>query len=206
MASLRHIFKLALRQLEGFVKSLLLLLKIDLRVPDFSRLSRRMAGALSELSYPSPQESIHFVIDSSGLKVYGEQEWIRTKQGRTYKRKVWRKIHIGVEGKGVLLASQMTTHKTDDRACFDSLIDKVGSEFITETLADTGYDSHKAYHQCEDRSITPLIPPPERSNLSSRKGFSSLRNQTVAYIKVFMLGKLNIILEEGIVLRTLFSG
>ena len=58
MASLRHIFKLALRQLEGFVKSLLFLLKIDLRVPDFSRLSRRMAGALSDLSYPSVAKSM----------------------------------------------------------------------------------------------------------------------------------------------------
>lgn len=51
MATMRHIFKLALRQLEGFLNSLFTLLKVDLRVPEFSRLSRRMTGVLSKISY-----------------------------------------------------------------------------------------------------------------------------------------------------------
>jgi hypothetical protein len=84
MATIRHIFRLALRQLEGFLISLFTILKIKLRVPEFSRLSRRMAGALSSLSYLSPQEPIHLVIDSSGLKVYGEKEWIMTKHEKEY--------------------------------------------------------------------------------------------------------------------------
>lgn len=53
MATLRHIFRLALRQLEGFLKSLFIMLKIKLPVPEFSRLSRRMAGTSSSLSYSS---------------------------------------------------------------------------------------------------------------------------------------------------------
>jgi hypothetical protein len=183
MATMRHIFKLALRQLEGFLISVFSMLKIELRVPEFSRLSRRMAGALSSLSYSSPQEPIHLVIDSSGLKVYGEKEWIKTKYGKEYFRRVWRKIHIGVDGKGFIRASKMTTHKTDDRACFFTLIDQVGSSLIDETLADSGYDSHNCYHQCEERNIIPLIPPPKNARISSKKGKSAARNQTVSYIK-----------------------
>ena len=60
------------------------------------------------------------MIDSSGLKVYDE-EWILTKKGKKYARKVWRKIHIGIDGKGHIKASKMTSHKTDDRACFPSI-------------------------------------------------------------------------------------
>jgi hypothetical protein len=183
MATIRHIFKLALRQLEGFLTSLFSMLKIELRVPEFSRISRRMAGTLSSLSYPAPQEPIHLVIDSSGLKVYGEKEWIKTKHGKEYSRRVWRKIHIGVDGKGIIRASKMTTHKTDDRACFSTLIDQVGSFLVDETLADSGYDSHNCYHQCEERNIVPLIPPPKSARVSSRKGKSVLRNQVVSYIK-----------------------
>jgi hypothetical protein len=178
MATIRHLFKLALRQLEGFLTSLFTMLKIELRVPEFSRLSRRMSEALSSSSYPSPQEPIHLVIDSSGLKVYGEKEWIKTKHGKEYFRRVWRKIHIGV-----VRSSKMTTHKTDDRACFPTLIDQVGSSLINETLADSGYDSHNSYHQCNERNIVPIIPPPKNAKMSCRKTSSLERNKTVQYIK-----------------------
>jgi hypothetical protein len=56
-----------------------------------------MAGAFSTLSYSSSQRSIHLVIDNSGLKVFGEKEWIKTKYEKEYFRRTCRKIHIGVE-------------------------------------------------------------------------------------------------------------
>lgn len=183
MVTLRHIFKLPLRQLEGFVQSLFSMLQVTLKVPEFSRISRRMKGALSELPSPSLEGNIHLVIDSSGLKVYGEKEWIYTQKKKSYQRRVWRKIHIGVDGKGVIHASEMTTHKTDDRACFIPLIDNIGAECIEETLADSGYDSHSLYHECEKRGIIPLIPPPKTAMVSSRKEASPQRNTIVTYIK-----------------------
>ena len=142
-----------------------------------------MQGALAHLSLPSLNEPIHLVIDSSGLKVYGEKEWIKTHKRKPYQRRIWRKIHIGVDGQGVIHASKMTTHKTDDRSCFIPLINKVGSEWIEEALADSGYDSHSLYHQCEERKIIPLISPPKTAMVSSRKEASPQRNQTVTYIK-----------------------
>ena len=176
-------FKLALRQLEGFLTSLFDMLQIKLRVPEFSRLSRRMVGTFSNIKFPSPDENIHIVIDSSGLKVYGEKEWIETKKGKKYARKVWRKIHIGIDGKGHIKASKMTSHKTDDRACFPGLIDQVGSSFIDEALADSGYDSHNSYHQCHQRHIHTIIPPPKNARIScTRKNASEERNKTITYI------------------------
>ena len=53
---------------------------------------------------------------------------------------------------------------------------------MEETLADSGYDSHSFYHQCEERNIIPFIPPPKNAIISLRKEASIQRNQTVSYI------------------------
>jgi hypothetical protein len=66
---LRAGFRLALRQTEGLIGSILQLLGLDLPVPDFSTLSRRartLAVAPQAASGP-----IHLLVDSSGLKLGG---------------------------------------------------------------------------------------------------------------------------------------
>ena len=86
------LFKLPGRQAEGFLESLLSLMKIDLPVPDHSTVSRR-AGKL-EIVIPVSQknEPRHVVIDSTGIKVYGEGEW-KTRVHGVGKRRTWRKLH-----------------------------------------------------------------------------------------------------------------
>ena len=69
LATLRHVFKLALRQLEGFITSLFDLMEVKLKAPEFSRLSRRLSNSLKDLKYSKPDGINHIVIDSSGLKV-----------------------------------------------------------------------------------------------------------------------------------------
>ena len=68
MLTLRHLFKLALRQLTGFIESLFTLIGKSLPVPEFSRLSKRASASLSKLSLPSLKEPGHIIIDSTGLK------------------------------------------------------------------------------------------------------------------------------------------
>lgn len=134
-------------------------------------------------SYPALNQNIDLVIDSTGLKIHGEHEWIKPKQGHAYKRKVWRKPHIGIDGEGVVRASTMTTHKVNDRACFSPLIDSLDTDYIDDVLADAGYDSHAAYHDCVKKGIRPLILPPHNAKLSKRKDASLQRNNTIAYVK-----------------------
>ncbi len=117
-------------------------------VPEFSRLSRRMASALSSIKFSSLKENIYLVLDSSGLKVYGEKEWLKTKKGKIYARKIWRKIHIGVDAKGFVHASQMTDHKTSDKSCVPSLLEEADPSFSEEVLGDTGYDGLKVHEYC----------------------------------------------------------
>jgi hypothetical protein len=40
-------------------------------------------------------EPLHLLVDSTGLKIYGEGEWLDQKHGIRSRRR-WRKLHIGV--------------------------------------------------------------------------------------------------------------
>jgi hypothetical protein len=92
VVTLKSIYGLAGRQCQGFVESLFELMGIDLFVPDHSTVSRR----LGKLSVPLPvlpkENAKHVVVDSTGVKVYGEGEW-KTRQHGISKRRTWRKLH-----------------------------------------------------------------------------------------------------------------
>lgn len=178
----RHLFHLALRQVIGFVESLFALLGKVLPIPEFSRLSKRAAQALSCLHLPSLNEPTHLVIDSTGLKVFGEKEWLETKHGKQYNRKVWRKLHIGVEKDGYIVARVLTDHHTDDRACVPALINQSNALQVTDMLADGGYDSHQIYESLENQHIKPFIPPPNQAIVRSQENPSG-RDKAVKYIR-----------------------
>src|SRR5436309_1409415 len=106
--TLRAVFRLAYRQAEGLIGSIIGLLGLALRVPDHTTLSRRAAT----LEVPRPQrqsgahaEALHLLVDSTGLKLCGAGEWLVEKHG-TKSRRAWRKLHIGVDaGTGQIVAS-----------------------------------------------------------------------------------------------------
>ena len=117
-------FRLALRQTEGLIGSIIALLGLDLAVPDHSTLSRRT----ETLGVPRPQPNtrpVHLIVDSTGLKLCGAGEWLTEKHG-TRTRRSWRKLHIGVDADtGRIVASRLTAHDADDASQVGSLLDQV---------------------------------------------------------------------------------
>ena len=96
--TLRAVFRLAFRQTEGLIGSIMGLLGLTLRVPGHTTLSRRAAT----LEVPRPQrqpgsgnnaEPMHLLVDSTGLKLCGAGEWLLEKHG-TRVRRSWRKLHL----------------------------------------------------------------------------------------------------------------
>jgi len=94
--TMKVLFGMALRQTTGFVESLLRLVGLDWTVPDFSTLSRRQKTLAVNIPYRGSKGPLHLLIDSTGIKVEGEGEWHARKHGGP-KRRVWRKIHLGVD-------------------------------------------------------------------------------------------------------------
>ena len=77
---LRAVFRLALRQTEGLIGSILQLLRLDLAVPDHSTLSRR-AETLEVARPKTGSEPVHLLVDSTGLRLCGAGEWLMEKHG-----------------------------------------------------------------------------------------------------------------------------
>lgn len=136
--TLRAVFRLALRQTEGLIGSVIGLLGLDLAVPDHSTLSRRA----ETLEVPRPRTSagpIHLLVDSTGLKLCGAGEWLLEKHG-TKMRRSWRKLHLGMDaGTGHIVASLLTTKDVDDGAQIGPLLDQVEGPLASFT-GDCAYD------------------------------------------------------------------
>lgn len=95
--SIKAVLRLAFRQTQGLIHSLLEVIQLDLQPPSYTQLCRRQAK--STMVFDSPEDHsaddqpLHLVIDSTGLKVYGEGEW-RVRQYGVTKRRTWRKLHL----------------------------------------------------------------------------------------------------------------
>ena len=163
--TLRLLYHLPLRQTEGFVESLLHVMGLDLSTPDHSTLSRRQAGLQVALPIHPTQEPIHVVVDSSGLKVYGEGEW-KVRQHGWSVRRTWRKLHLGVnEATGEIVAETLTENSVDDAAQVTPLLEQIDAE-VARLGGDGSYDKHKVFKALAD----PSHPEPIEPIIALRKG------------------------------------
>ena len=69
---LRELFRLPYRQTEGLGRSLVRLMQVDVAIPDFTSLAKRAAKLEIVLDVAHRKGSIDVVVDSTGLKVFGE--------------------------------------------------------------------------------------------------------------------------------------
>ncbi|MBD3886650.1 IS5 family transposase [Phormidium tenue FACHB-886] len=158
MATLKAVYKLAGRQCQGFLASIFELMEIELSVPDHSTLSRRVGKLSLKLPVLPKSGARHVVVDSTGVKVYGEGEW-KTRQHGVSKRRTWRKLHLGVdEETGEILAAVVTTNDITDAEVLSDILDGITGE-IEQVSADGAYDQRKCYNAVRARKAKAAIPP-----------------------------------------------
>src|SRR5215211_3224106 len=165
--TLRSVFRLAYRQTEGLIGSLMRLLGLALPVPDHTTLSRRAAT----LKVPRPRsgsspdgdsraEPVHLLVDSTGLKLCGPGAWLIEKHG-TKTRRSWRKLHLGVDADtGQIVAATLTTHDVDDGSQAGPLLDQVAGPVASFT-GDGAYDQDGVYASVAERhpGAAVVVPP-----------------------------------------------
>ena len=105
---------LPLRQTEGFLDSLLSLMSRDLKVPDHTTLSRRNQIVVVVPLTRAHDGPIDLIVDSTGLKILGRGEWNAHKHKTSKKRRDWRKLHIGVDAEGFMVAAELTASSRDE--------------------------------------------------------------------------------------------
>lgn len=144
---IRLVFHLPLRQTEGFMQSVVKLMKINLLIPDFSTVSRRMKKLKVKIQSHAFKGGTHIIIDSSGLSVYGADEWHETKKGTT-KFRGYRKLNIAINEHQEIVACELTDKHANDQAQVPKLLRQVKSYYDT-FIADGNYDDRNVYAAIE---------------------------------------------------------
>lgn len=164
---MRTLFKQPLRQTEGVVCAIIKLLGLDLKTPDHTTISRRLESlklntSTGKTKEPRGVQDVNesnepkaVVIDSTGIKVVGEKEWMNYKYA-TKQRKVWRKLHAVISDDGIILASTLTTHTASDTSEVGSLLDQIDVP-ISEFLGDGGYDHLETYEAIDQHNANQNI-------------------------------------------------
>ncbi|QLK88480.1 IS5 family transposase [Arsenophonus endosymbiont of Aphis craccivora] len=132
---MKRVFNLSLRALQGFVDSIFKLMSLPLCCPDYSLVSRRAKSVNISIKTPTRGEISHLVIDSTGLKVFGEGEW-KVRQHGADRRRVWRKLHLAADSvTHEIICADLSLSGTTDAQALPGLINQT------------------------HRKIRPLIPP-----------------------------------------------
>ena len=159
---IKEIFRLTYRSCQGFLQSLCKLMgNEEQSIISFTQLSRR-AKELSHILKLSKVKKIKdIVIDSTGIRVYGEGEWLRKKFHKD-KQSGWLKLHAAIDADSQEIVSMdISDGRSYDADHFESLINDVQGT-IEKIYADGAYDKRKCYKTAYCRDAK-LITPPQRT-------------------------------------------
>jgi len=155
--TLKLLFRLPWRSVEGLLGSLLKLIGIDAPTPDHTTLSRRTRGLDVQLCHRPTQRAVHLIVDATGLGIIGQGQWAAAKWGERGRRG-WRKLHVAVGEDGGILAVDLTDASVGDATALPGLLEKVPHR-VKRLTADGGVDRREVYEAARRRGATTVIPP-----------------------------------------------
>jgi transposase len=165
--ALRLVFHQPLRQTEGAMRSIVGLLGVDLAIPDHTTFSRRGDGLKILPRRVERNEPLHLLVDSTGVKLYGEGEWLDQKHGIRSRRR-WRKLHLAVDAETQEIAAvELTPDDVGDVSALPELLDQIESP-VGSVTADGAYDGDPVYDEVLQRhpAARVIIPPRSTAVLS----------------------------------------
>lgn len=185
MASLAEVYGLPLRATEGLLVSVIELLGLSLSVPCYTTLCRRRQSLAVALPRRAKRGPLHLVVDSTGVKIYGEGEWKVRRYGWS-KRRTWRKLHLGVdEATGEVVAALVTTNACGDGQALPALLEQVAGT-IKQVTGDGGYDDRRCYEAIRARKARAVIPPQQGARIwhhGNLRGERHDRDENLRFIR-----------------------
>jgi hypothetical protein len=159
---MKGVFHLPYRALEGFARSLTPLMGPPPPIPDHTRMSRRARTLQVVMPRQARQGPIHVVVESTGMKVFGEGEW-KVRQHGAGKRRTWRKVHFAVDADAKdVIGVEVTTVEWADREVFEGLLDQVEGR-IGRVDGAGAYDTREVYEAGMARGAVVVVPPRENA-------------------------------------------
>jgi transposase len=159
---IRQVFHRPLRQTEGFMISLALILKADIGIPDFSCISKHRIELPRHVLSKAMEPGSLVMVDSTGLKVYGKDEWHQEKHDVPARRS-WRKRPLAIDEKHKVLACELTTPDVGDPTAVPDLLDQIVMPF----MSDGAYDGEPVLQAVLDKQpdAQVVIPPHKATGL-----------------------------------------
>ena len=178
--ALRLVYSLPWRQTEGLLGSLIRLMGLQLGTPDHTTLSRRARTSRIELAGVDRSGPLHLVVDATGLKVFGQGEWAAWKHGARKSGPGWRKLHIGVDQDGFIVAAALTDASITDASAVPNLLGQLG-EAVESFTADGAYDGRPVYDAVLAAGPAPrIVIPPIRTATVAGPSEPALRQRDAA--------------------------
>jgi hypothetical protein len=186
LLSLRFVFKLPLRAMEGLARSLVALAGLDIDVPDYTTLSIKLRDMKIKLPPVCKDSGGGYVasLDSTGVKIHGQGEWNRKKHSQKDRRQ-WVKVHLIIDNATMqILGVEATADDVHDSEVFDQLIDVLPDK-ITKVLGDGAYDTLDAHKKSADNGIELVALPRGNAVVDQNSTESHIlkRNEQVATYK-----------------------
>jgi hypothetical protein len=183
---MRQVYKLPLRQSQGFIDSIFKIMGLPLDCPDFSTLSKR----LSDLNIKTPRykktdkpaEGVHAIaIDSTGLKRFGRGEWHNEKYELSSKAS-WCKFHAGVNQSHYIEACVLTNRFETDDQQVPILLEQI-EEAIDHFTGDGAFDKTPVYEAVLHHSPNADVVIPPSANAVENTKAAPMRNRNIQEIK-----------------------
>jgi hypothetical protein len=182
---LREFFRLPYRQTEGLGRALVRMMGVEVAIPSYTLLAKRAGKVKVEITVTPANRPIDIVVDSTGLKVFGEGEW-KVRQHGIGKRRTWRKLHLAVDPNTHQIVAEVLTGND----CHDG--DKA-VELVQQTDAtvevfygDGAYDQWKVYNGLADEGVDTIIPPRRNAKIKQHGNSSEAplpRDENLRHIR-----------------------
>ena len=113
--------------------------------------------------------------------MFGEGEWAAAKHGRRG-RQGWKKVHLGVDRTGVIIAQALTDATVDDATIGITLIAEVDGALASVT-GDAAYDTIAFYDAVTARGTRVVVPPIKTARVSRCRPRSSTRDRAMRKVQ-----------------------
>jgi hypothetical protein len=164
LLTIRELFRLPYRQTEGLGRALAKLMNAAIVIPHHTSLQKRVAKLGVAISVQEVKGPIDVVVDSTGLKVFGEGEW-KTRQHGIGKRRTWQKLHLAVDpATHQIVAEVLTGNSEHDADQVEPLLEQIEAEVET-FYGDGAYDQWKVYDRLKGQGVNAIIPPRKNAKI-----------------------------------------
>jgi hypothetical protein len=175
---LRQVYKLPLRQTQGFLGSLIQLMNLNIKAPDYSNISKRSISLKLQKLISTIKPGSHIIVDSTGLKVFGKDEWHQQKHA-VKARRTWRKLHLGVDENHHIVACELTDNSVGDSSAIENLLNQVDDFDIF--MGDGAYDGDPTYKKILDKNPqATVIIPPRKNAVEDTSNYKQRNTHTTA--------------------------